>query len=547
MFKKTKQPESTLFESPSNLMRGRALKKYGDPKAWHNQFYELVTCNINEDAFKPLFKEGNMGRGNASISQLVAIMIMKEGNRRSDEQMFEAVDFDLLVRKALGLINISDQAPSLDTYYLLRRRISEYEDETGINLIEHCFKDVTRAQAVKFNIKGNSVRMDSKLIGSNIARYSRYRIVLTTLQKWAINGIFSLNPSLKKKLKPYLDEDAQKTEYRSTSDEIQQKIESLGSLIYKILVRIKATDGLLLNRVFNEQYEVYHGKVALRDKKRISADSVQNPNDPDAGYRTKGDQSIKGYSVNATETNDEDGKPSLITDVQVKSATAADKDFLEGGIEGSAEVTGTLAEHVNADGAYQSDGNRDFAADNLIDFVTSGLQGKPSRYDLTLNDDGLTVVDKATGDVIPVTRAKDKWRIATDSKAKYRYFTPEQVEKALLRKRLEAIPKKELDRRNNVEAAMFQISYHTRSNKTRYRGLAKHVMWACSRCLWINFIRLMIFQTTTCQRTIFTLFRALGRSMQSHLILIGESLLSLLYIFSDKQIELRKVQIALTV
>ena len=96
-------------------------------------------------------------------------MIMKEGNRRSDEQMFEAVDFDLLVRKALGLINISDQAPSLDTYYLLRRRISEYEDETGINLIEHCFKDVTRAQAVKFNIKGNSVRMDSKLIGSNIA------------------------------------------------------------------------------------------------------------------------------------------------------------------------------------------------------------------------------------------------------------------------------------------------------------------------------------------------------------------------------------------
>jgi AcrR family transcriptional regulator len=332
----------------------------------------------------------------------------------------------------------------------LRRRISEYEDETGINLIEHCFKDVTRAQAVKFNIKGNSVRMDSKLIGSNIARYSRYRIVLTTLQKWAINGIFSLNPSLKKKLKPYLDEDAQKTEYRSTSDEIQQKIESLGSLIYKILVRIKATDGLLLNRVFNEQYEVYHGKVALRDKKRISADSVQNPNDPDAGYRTKGDQSIKGYSVNATETNDEDGKPSLITDVQVKSATAADKDFLERGIEGSAEVTGTLAEHVNADGAYQSDGNRDFAADNLIDFVTSGLQGKPSRYDLTLNDDGLTVVDKATGDVIPVTRAKDKWRIATDSKAKYRYFTPEQVEKALLRKRLEAIPKKELDRRNNV-------------------------------------------------------------------------------------------------
>lgn len=73
MFKKTKSPESTLFESPSNLLRGRALKKYDDPKAWHNQFYELVTPNIDEDKFKPLFKSGNMGRCNASISQLVAI------------------------------------------------------------------------------------------------------------------------------------------------------------------------------------------------------------------------------------------------------------------------------------------------------------------------------------------------------------------------------------------------------------------------------------------------------------------------------------------
>lgn len=543
MFKKTKLPESTLFESPSNLMRGRALKKYDDPKAWHNQFYELVTSNIDEDAFKPLFKAGNLGRSNASISQLVAIMIMKEGNRRSDEQMFEAVDFDLLVRKALGLVNLTDQAPSLDTYYLLRRRIVDYEEETGINLLEHCFKDVTKAQAVKFNVKGQSVRMDSKLIGSNIAKYSRYRIILTTFQQWAKYGIESLNPSLKKKVKPFLNEDAQKTEYRSTSEEVQQRIETLGALIYKVLKRIKASDDLLLKRVFNEQYEVSHGQVALRDKKQISANSVQNPNDPDAAYRTKHAQTVKGYSVNATETNDEDSDLSLITDVQVKPATAADQDFLQDGIEGSATVTGNLAEHVNTDGAYQSEANREFAKDNMIDFVTTGLQGKPSRYDLTLDGDKLTVVDKTTGKEVPVTRAKDKWRISTDSKAKYRYFTREQVEKALLRKRLEAIPKEELDRRNNVEAAMFQISYHTRNNKTRYRGLVKHVMWACSRCMWINFIRLVIFQTTASQRTLFVLFGALWRRLQSHLAVSRESLFKLPYIFSDGQRGLWKLQI----
>ena len=541
MFKKTKSPELTLFESPSNLMRGRALKKYDDPEAWHNQFYELVTSNIDEDKFKPLFKSGNMGRGNASISQLVAIMIMKEGNRRSDEQMFEAVDFDLLVRKALGLVNLSDQAPSLDTYYLLRRRMVAYEEETDINLMGCCFKDVTKAQAMKFHVEGKSVRMDSKLIGSNIARYPRYRIILTTLQKWAKVGLDSLNPSLRKKVEPYCKEDAQKTEYRSTSEEIQQRIEALGAVIYKVLKRIKASDGLLLKRVFDEQYEVSHGKVSLRDKKLVSADSVQNPNDPDAAYRTKGDQKVKGYSVNATETNDEEGGLSLITDVEVRPATAADKDFLQQGVEGSMEVTGNLPEHIHADGAYQSDGNREFAADNLIDFVTSGLQGKPSRYDLTLADGDLTVVDKTTGEVVPVTKAGDKWRIASKGKAKYRYFTQEQVEKAMLRKKLEAIPKTELDRRNNVEAAMFQISYHTRNGKTRYRGLAKHVMWACSRCMWMNFIRLMIFQTTTCQRTLFGLFGPIWRCLQGHLKYIRESLLSPRYILSGwKTMSLRE-------
>lgn len=546
MFKKTKSPELTLFESPSNLMRGRALKKYDDPEAWHNQFYELVTSNIDEDKFKPLFKSGNMGRGNASISQLVAIMIMKEGNRRSDEQMFEAVDFDLLVRKALGIVNLSDQAPSLDTYYLLRRRMVAYEEETGINLMGCCFKDVTKAQAMKFHVEGKSVRMDSKLIGSNIARYTRYRIILTTMQKWAKNGLDSLNPSLRKMVEPFCQEDAQKTEYRSTSEEILQRIEALGAVIYKVLKRIKASDDLLLKRVFDEQYEVSHGKVSLRDKKLVSADSVQNPNDPDAAYRTKGDQKVKGYSVNATETNDEEGGLSLITDVEVRPATAADKDFLQQGVEGSMEVTDNLPEHINADGAYQSDGNREFAADNLIDFVTSGLQGKPSRYDLTLADDNLTVVDKTTGEVVPVTKADDKWRIASKGKAKYRYFTQEQVEKAMLRKKLEAIPKTELDRRNNVEAAMFQISYHTRNGKTRYRGLAKHVMWACSRCMWMNFIRLMIFQTTTCQRTLLGLFGPIWRCLQGHLKYIRESLLSPRYILSGWQTASYRTQFGIT-
>ena len=35
----------------------------------------------------------------------------------------------------------------------------------------------------------------------------------------------------------------------------------------------------------------------------------ENPNDPDAEYRQKGDQKVKGYSVNVTETTDQERSP----------------------------------------------------------------------------------------------------------------------------------------------------------------------------------------------------------------------------------------------
>jgi hypothetical protein len=181
-----------------------------------------------------------------------------------------------------------------------------------------------------------------------------------------------------------------------------------GNLIYRILVRIKAKeeDGLLLYRVFHEQYTVEKGKAVLRDKKQVSAGSVQNPNDPDAGYRIKGDQKVKGYGVNITETNDKDGKPSIITDVRVKPAGAADNDYLQDATKKSEDVSGTQVSHINADGAYQSRSNRDFARDNHIELVTTGLQGRQSRFDLTPANGTLTVTDRTTGETRPVTRTK---------------------------------------------------------------------------------------------------------------------------------------------
>ena len=102
MFRKTDTNEQLdIFSSPSTYMKGRTAKKYEDPHAWHNEFYQYVTSKIDEETFRPLFKEGNMGAPNASIRILVAMSILKEGFGCSDEDLFEKCEFDLLARKAL--------------------------------------------------------------------------------------------------------------------------------------------------------------------------------------------------------------------------------------------------------------------------------------------------------------------------------------------------------------------------------------------------------------------------------------------------------------
>lgn len=514
MFKKsgTTQPMD-LFSSPEMFLGKRAMKSYSDPKGWHNIFFDLVTSKIDEDIFSVLYKSGNMGAPTASVRILVAMSILKEGFGCSDENLFEKIEFDLLVRKALGLTNLDDVPPSLDTYYLFNRRLCDYADRTGEDLMEKCFENITGQQIKKFNISGKSVRMDSKLIGSNIAKYSRYEIVLRTLQKTLSHeaNMKALNPALRKKAEPLMDEKGNHTVYTSDAAALSDKITHLGNVVYAVLRRLKdsATGYGLLDRVFHEQYRVEAGVVTLRDKKEIKSDSVQNPNDPDAQYRNKGDQKVQGYSTNITETV-EDGKPSIITSVQVEGATASDCKYVEEAIEKSERVIGDIVENLYADGAYQSPENRVFAEGHTnrngesLKIKTGRMQGG-ARFILKpiAGSENLGITDTRTGIVHvgqyvnTTARRGRRWRIKIGDgdwrSNPFRYFEEKDLTASLLRQEIESLPIEEQHRRNNVEADMFQYSFHTRNNKTRYRGLLKHRLQALRRCAWMNMRRLAIY------------------------------------------------------
>ncbi|MFO7933398.1 MAG: hypothetical protein R6U78_04880 [Bacteroidales bacterium] len=216
-------------------------------------------------------------------------------------------------------------------------------------------------------------------------------------------------------------------------------------------------------------------------------------------YRNKDGQQVKGYSVNVTETCDDESL-NLITDIQVAKANQPDTEFVQPALEQTSQVLEHTPEDLHADGMYQSPDNVEYCQEEEINPYFTGMQGHAGRYDLELADDQLTVTDTHTGEQIPSRRCKSgKWGIKTEKG--YRYFSHKEIDACRLRKEIEKMPVELRIRRNNVEATIFQLCFHTRNNKTRYRGIIQHKMWAVLRCTWINLRRIMAYMEQECQRT----------------------------------------------
>lgn len=516
MFRKSnKEPQLDAFASVPMMLESSALKQYSDQGHWHNQFHDQVVMRIDETIFSTLFNN-TTGAPNSSVRTLVGMMILKESFVWSDSQLFEQCRFNLLVRSALGLFNMNDPLPVESTYYLLRKRIYDHQKQNGEDLMGKAFAQITKEQIKEFDVNGRSIRMDSKLIGSNIALFSRYEIIHQTLCMFfktldnAAKSILSATDL--EQLEKLVIEEPLKTVYRSTKDELKSRLQPIGIISYKLLSlfgNLQTEPFLLLRRVFNEQYKVTENQqIELRSKEEISSSSLQSPHDPDSAYRNKGDQKVKGYSVNITETCSENGL-NLITNVLVEKANTPDTAFVAPAIQATIEVTGQMIEKAYADGAYQSPANDECSEG--IDMVFTGIQGAESRYDLEMTPTGLQVTDNLTGEcqqAVFVKKQKnskeDRWRIETPT-GPY-YFGQQAIRTSKIRREMKGRPLEELHKRNNVEATIFQFGIPLKNGKSKYRGQIKQKMWACCRCLWINLIRIVSFTKQICQRTIKTTF-----------------------------------------
>ena len=534
---KVKEYDLNFIATLSDILPEKQYRNLFNPNTWWQNFAENITYKIDPSIFDILYND-TQGAPRCDSRTLVAMLIIKESKNFSYRELDDNFAYDLRLRIAIGQPTFDSAAPTSRTLQDFIKKVVDYEKETGINLIEKAREELTKKQLQTLNIDGQEIRLDSKLIGSNLAHCSRYQIVYGVLMKELSNAPeleSNIGESTQELLKKLRERDPKKETYELKPSEIKGRLSELG----KILLEILTVNNLLesehpLSKVFKDQYNYIGSKISVDDhngddhnnddsnndhengngssieqpeeeqvevknSKDIEGTSIQSPHDYDSHYRRKGDQRVTGFSVNVTETVSTENQPAIILDVDVRSADAADCDFLQDGVTKAEEVLGQKVTRVYADGAYQSEENREFVSDKEITFVTSGLVGTASKYDLEKNEDGtLKVTDTETTKTYIAEQVKSrtaeaspKWKakIILNGEPKILYFTEKQVEICEERKKQKNFSKEEKAKRNNVEASMYMINRNNHNGKTKYRGLIKNRIIINAKVMWINFIR----------------------------------------------------------
>lgn len=271
-----------LFSQVEQFLREREQDKLNDPNAWQSVFLDQVTQRIPEERFAGLFDDVT-GRPNAPIRILVAMLILKEGFGWSDETLYEAAHFNLLVRRALGLVNLTDEVPVESTYYLFKQRLYGHQLETGSNLLEEVFQALTGDQAKRLGVVGDRLRMDSTLLGSNLAACTRLQLIIGCLQVFWKSLSAEQKAGVSEADRTRLDQLCAKRPsqhlYRLEEAAKQAWLEEFGPLLRRLHQTYDANSSpryALIERLLLEQYQTAatgeEPRVALKPAKEISAD-----------------------------------------------------------------------------------------------------------------------------------------------------------------------------------------------------------------------------------------------------------------------------------
>jgi|GEM_PF-1410086 len=134
--------------------------------SWAETFYREFFCRLDEQAFAVLYAD-QPSRPNVPVNVLVGLEFLKAANGWSDEEMYNEFCYNVQVRYALGYRHLGEGYFDLRTLYYFRERLARHMQETGENLLEQAFEQVTDEQLRAFSLKTGQQRMDSTLLRVN--------------------------------------------------------------------------------------------------------------------------------------------------------------------------------------------------------------------------------------------------------------------------------------------------------------------------------------------------------------------------------------------
>ena len=377
-------------------------------KSWGTYFAEHVFPYIDEQMFSVLYSDNKASRPNTPVNVLFGANILKEYFGQTDDEIIESLMFDVRYQVALHTTSFKEQPLSDKSLERFRRRILEYEAETGIDLVHECMVDLSAQMAAFLKITGSVKRMDSLMIESNIRKMSRLELLYTCTANMVQLLSKNREADLISGMEHYTEaDDRNRVIYHNHSEETADKIEVVLADAMKLMQTVpeKYTDSsewILLKKVLTQQTVLEDGKLRLRTKEEGLSGLIQNPYDPEATYRRKAGKGHVGYAANIIEdvSVNEDGKTegSIITDYQVEQNIYSDSQFMKD------EITrlGKQEEEVTiiTDGAYGSKEAQELSARNNINHVPTDLTGRDVNEFLAefkMSEDGTHVLECPNG------------------------------------------------------------------------------------------------------------------------------------------------------
>jgi hypothetical protein len=356
--------------------------------SWAETFYHYVFVRIDEDRFAVLYSD-EPSRPNTPVNVLVGLEILKSGFGWSDEEMYDHFCYDVQVRYALGYRDLGEGHFELRTMYNFRQRLTQHMQETGKNLFEQVFEQVTDEQLAAFELKTDKLRMDSTLIASNIREISRLQLLVEVLQR--VHRMLSKEDQSQyaAAFAPYLKGSSGQYIYHLKAGDVAGHLQSIGELMAQLTDELAGRYGdepayQVLQRVFREHFHV--DEAALRPKagEELKASSLQSPDDWKATYRQKRGEEHKGYVANVTETCHPENEMQLIVKVQTEPNNTDDAAMLNEALPGLKERTDV--DEMHTDGGYNSPDVDQTMRELGVEQIQTAIRGrKPSAEKLSLD------------------------------------------------------------------------------------------------------------------------------------------------------------------